>query len=228
MPRSRRSQRGGGAGGGWGFAPASVHTINNELAFDPIGNCRGTPDRPGLLSGVVPSGLPGMKGGRRGRKGSRKSRKSRKVQRGGRYGFLGPDPLVNGSPGNSSYAAVGGVGCEASRSAIPSSHAAGSLNVRGGELWSGQGGGAQAVAPADFQGSAQLGDPSITIPTARYTQLAGANSSFETAAGTNVMINAPVGGAEMNPACLKTGGGKRSRKNRRKQRKNRKNRSCRR
>jgi hypothetical protein len=78
---------------------------------------------------------------------------------------------------------------------MPLSGASGNLNVRGGELWSGAG-----------------GSYGLMVPTARYTQLAGANDYIQSAAGTHEMINAPLGSAQMNPACLKTGGGRRGSK----------------
>ena len=229
MPKSSRRQSGGGVGAAFGFAPSNAHLINNELSWKQISSCGNTNERPGFLSGVVPTGLPGLKGGRRSRRGnrnsrSRKNRKSRKTQHGGRYGFTGPDSLVNGPPWGATYTPVSHVACEASRSTIPPNPAAGSLNVRGGELWTSQAGGSQAMAPATFGGSDQLGEPSIMIPTARYTQLDGPGGSFPTSAGTREMVNAPLGAAEMNPACLKTGGSRSlSRKIRNNIRKARKN-----
>ena len=240
MPRSRSSRRqnGGGVGASFGFTPSPVgQLINNDLSWKSVSSCGTTTERPGFLSGVVPTGLPGMslKGGRRKGKGrksrkvgksrksrkvgksrkSRKVRKGRKTQRGGRYGFTGPDSLVNGTPSGATYGPVTRLDCDASRSAIPSGGS--SLNVRGGELWTGQGGG--EMSPAQFGG-----EPSMTVPTARYTQLDGVGGSFATAAGTRVMVNAPLGGAEMNPACLKTGGSRLlSRNIRNKIRKERKN-----
>jgi len=199
--------------------------INNDLSWKSVSSCGATTERPGFLSGVVPTGLPGMslKGGRRGKgskgsKGSKTKRKSRKVQRGGRYGFDAHTGIVGGTPWGSTYAPVSRVGCDASSSEIPPSGAAGSLNLRGGELWTGGG----QMSPADYGGLG--GQAFMTVPTARYTQLDGVGGSFATAAGTRVMVNAPLGGAAMNPACLKTGGSRslsrKVRNNIRKQRKN--------
>jgi hypothetical protein len=83
------------------------------------------------------------------------------VQSGGRYEFVGGE--------------AHSLGCEASRSAIPPSGASGTLNMRGGELWT-QAGGAQvytpspvsaAYTPSDVSG----GQASLTVPTARYENL---------------------------------------------------------
>jgi hypothetical protein len=100
-----------------------------------------------------------------------------------------------------------------SRTSVPLSGAAGNLNVRGSELWSGAG------------GSREDGSYGMMIPTARYTQLAGANDYIQSAAGTHEMIHAPLGSAQMNPACLKTGGGKRGSKSKNSKRSNKTKRS---
>jgi hypothetical protein len=71
------------------------------------------------------------------------------------------------------------------------------------------------------------GSPSLTEQTAGYTHLRSGADIFPTAAGTLSMVNAPAAGRFMNPACLKTGGRRRSGKSRKnKSRKNsKKNRS---
>jgi len=133
--------------------------------------------------------------------GSRNTRRRRsRSQKGGRYGFVAPDTSFGGAPWGTGLAPTSPVGCEASRTAVPLSGASGNLNVRGGELWTGAG------------GSREDGAYGMMIPTARYTQLAGPNDYITSAAGTNVMINSPLGSAQMNPACLKTGGARKSRK----------------
>jgi hypothetical protein len=71
----------------------------------------------------------------------------------------------------------------------------------------------------------------VMAPTARYTQLENPGDLIHSSAGTNIMINKPMGSLEMNAACLKTGGSRRknrktraNRSNRKGSRKNRKNR----
>ena len=188
--RCTRNQRGAGAGGGWGFdssaaGGSALTSINNPLAVSSTGNCTAA-TRPGFLEGGVKgAGLPGIHSG-----GSRRRRSSRS-QRGGRYGFVTPDTSFG--PG---LAPTSSIACEARRTPVPLGGATGNLNVRGSELWSGAG------------GSREDGAYGMMIPTARYTQLAGANDYIQSAAGTHEMINAPLGSAQMNPACLKTGGGK--------------------
>jgi len=239
--RSKRSkgskkvkrQGGGGLGGGWGFTAAPFGgTVNNPIAWTSNGNCRMTDQRPGFLtSGYTgPKGLPGlssMSGGatrknRRGyRKNSRKNRKNRK-QAGGRYGFGGVDGTVIGPPWGAGLAATAHVPCEASRSPIPPSGADGTLNKIGSYLWDaphgpkspiGQmGGAALNLSPASL--GEGTGSPSLTEQTAGYTHLRSGADIFPTAAGTLSMVNAPAAGRFMNPACLKTGGRRRSGKSR--------------
>jgi hypothetical protein len=254
--KCKRNQAGGGLGGGWGFSPSSLGPIvNNVLAYEPIGNCRGGPDvvRPGYLEGgyTGPKGLPGMSGGSRrrrrsNRKTSRKGRKNRRkfVQAGGRYGMGSFDGAGMGTPWGSGIAPTMAIPCEASRSAIPDSGAANVLNKVGGPLWD------TAVRPAGSQlggGEAVAGNAaatswsepaatsqaaSITVPTAGLTHLRSPDDAIQTAAGTLEMINVPMNGRIMNPACLTTGGGRRrssksrkaSRKNRKTSRKNKKSR----
>jgi len=242
--RCKRNMKGGGLGGGWGFdssaaaGASTLHTMNNPLVHSSIGNCRGGDDvmRPGyLVGGVSPTGLPGMNptfanqflyarqfGGkgsgsskRRGsQKKNKKSKKSTRKyrQHGGRYGFTGPDPsIVNGTPWGATYPVVSHIPCEGTRSMNPPSGAADTLNVQGGYLWSGKGGSQQAMTPSSLE---------LVAPTARYTQLENAGDVLHSSAGTNIMINKPMGSNEMNAACLKTGGG--SRRKNRKSRKNKK------
>ena len=234
--RSKRNQRGGGLGGGWGFPlhQARISEINNPIVADPIGNCREAV-RPGMVS-VTPRGLPGMSGGKR-RKHRKLSKKHRKVNRkgtrrynqaGGRYGFdAGLASVIGGTPSTSGYAPITSIPCEASRQTIPDSGAAGTLNSRASYLWSGpnpgtgQMGGGVTGAPLDSAYSVQTpsnqvpitwpnhgatsGSPSEMVPTARYS--VNSEPGIQTAAGTVVSVNTPINYPQMNPACLKTGGG---------------------
>jgi hypothetical protein len=82
------------------------------------------------------------------------------------------------------------------------------------------GGAALNLSPASLGEAA--GSPSLTEQTAGYTHLRSGADTFPTAAGTLSMVNAPAAGRFMNPACLKTGGRRRSGKSRKnKSRKNR-------
>lgn len=149
------------------------------------------------------------------KKSSKKSTRKYR-QRGGRYGFVAPDTsVVGGAPWGSSYATMASVGCEGTRSINPPSGAADTLNVQGGYLWSGKGGAQQAMTPSPLE---------LVAPTARYTQLGGPEDVIQSVAGTNIMINKPMGSSEMNPACLKTGGSRKSRKARKAKKATRKSR----
>jgi hypothetical protein len=100
------------------------------------------------------------------------------VQAGGRYEFVGGEAVR--------------LGCEASRSSLPPSAAAGSLNVRGGELWTGGG----AFAPSSLHdaylpGDVSGGEASLTVPTSRYENLPNTGPYF-TGNGTNYMVTRPI------------------------------------
>jgi hypothetical protein len=86
------------------------------------------------------------------------------------------------------------IACEGSRSPVPT--------MRGGS------------APVTM-------NPMLMVPTAGYAF--GADSS-KSAIGTPIQIQVPYDAEAMNPACIKTGGKRVTRRNGRKQRKNRKNR----
>ena len=235
--RCKRNMRqsGGGLGGNVEFAPGS-HLVNNDLAWKGGSSCVAAP-RPGFLDGgyTGAKGLPGMSGGRRrkGRKNSRRNRRNtRRVQSGGRYGMGEFDGAGMGTPWGSGLAPTAHVPCEASNTPVPDSGAANTLNMRGSSLWDGpvgvkgQLGGGQVSLPALVtwpNHGAGSGSPSEMVPTARYTD--NAEPGITTAAGTKLMIHTPLNWPEMNPACVKTGGGrKRSRRSKKAQKKSRKNR----
>jgi hypothetical protein len=103
------------------------------------------------------------------------------VQKGGRYEFVGGEAVS--------------IGCEASRSALPPSGAVGSLNVRGGELWT-QAGGAQSFVPSSVQyayapGDVNGGATSLSVPTARYENLPNTGPYFN-GSGTNYMVTQAI------------------------------------
>lgn len=234
MPGTRRAkckrnqQRGGGLGSTYGLNASSWGgdgTVANPVAWTTASSCVAE-TRPGFMaSGYTgPKGLPGMSGGRRGRKGGkggkgRRGTRKLRAQAGGRYGFDGSDLSGMGTPWGSARAAVEPVPCEASRSAVPDSGAAGVLNKVGGPLWDSprpqQGGANPAIASA--------ADSAVyEAPTAGYTHLRNPSDSIQTAAGTYEMVNVPENARVMSAACLKTGGGRKSRKAAQKKSKSRK------
>jgi hypothetical protein len=247
----KRNQRGGGLGGGWGFdgkaAESYLHTVNNGMAWDSIGQCRApanATDRPGFMPGAYErlsahGGLPGMSGGarkgRKGRKGSRKGkgRKGRRfTQKGGRYGFTGEPsiPGLGGTPWGTTYGPVAHVPCEASRTAIPPDGASNTLNRVGGYLWDGKDGilqrGGAATTPVGEPVMPPTGPDTVglVVPTARYTVNPPGFEPIRSAAGTNIELRLPQDWTQMNPACLKTGGARRLKKKSRKSKKSRKGR----
>jgi hypothetical protein len=80
-----------------------------------------------------------------------------------------------------------------------------------------RGGGAGPVA----QFAAPV-DQAITVPTAGYAQ--NVEAPIVSAAGTNLMVNTPKNFSELAPACVKTGGGRRSRRASKKSKKTKKSR----
>jgi hypothetical protein len=239
--RCKRNQRGGGLGGGWEFQPTPTgNIVNNEIAWNPIGNCRATDLRPGFMPNgfTGPKGLPGMSGGkRRGytKKNYRKGRKNSKGKKrstrkrgmyGGRYAIGKPDGAGMGTPWGSGIPPTMRVPCEASRTAIPPDNASDTLNKRGSANWdgpvpppgdmAGMSGGAY-TAQASAASSLNVANPNsefYVVPKAGYTHLEKPSDVIYTAAGTLEMINIPENARMMNPACLKTGGGRRRRRSR--------------
>lgn len=222
---------GGGLGAGYGFPvigssiAAFDKTINNPIIQDSITNCRAATPTGFLTNGYTgPKGLPGMAGGKRkslrkqskksSRKQSKKYSKKQYKMKGGRYGFDVQSGPPGGAPWATSYAPISSIPCEASRQTIPDSGAANTLNKVGSELWSGpvlpkgQMGGAAPITWANNDGA------SLMVPTARYTD--NALPPIVSAAGTNIMIHKPLYYPEMNQACLKTGGSRKSSKKSRK------------
>ena len=213
-------QSGGGLGGGWGYtAPDAMGPlVSNSIVADKIGNCRAASSpRPGFIDNgyqLLRGGLPGMRGGRR-RRTQRKQRGSRKqrVQSGGRYGFVDASSagLFGGTPYTSGMAPMSQIPCEASRSQIPPSGATGHLNLPL-KL--------SPLADAPRQAGGGLAE---TVPTARYET--SMTNPIQTGAGTLVETRVPIPSlsvnmpAYQNPACLKTGGGKRKSRRHRKSKK---------
>ena len=167
-------------------------------------------------------------GGRRRKSKKVKSKKSKskkskkgKSQRGGSYSIGPYDGTVAGFPGSAGIAGIVNTGCSAqSQTAIPPSGAADNLNSRTSYLW--QKGGALGSDLAAAAPLAGVAPPSITVPTAGYSHLTGADSVGTTSAGTKFMINVPGDGRA--EACMK-GGSRKSRKNKSKKSKSKKSKS---
>lgn len=231
--KCKRNQRGGGLGSTYGLTAGSWGgdgTVANPVAWTRASSCLAE-TRPGFMPDgyTGPKGLPGMSGGRRkGRKQSKKARKGRRgtrklrAQSGGRYGFDGSDLSGMGTPWGSARAAVEPVPCEASRSAIPDSGAAGVLNKVGGPLWDGPVPGRGQMGGANPAIASAADSAVYEAPTAGYTHLRNGGDSFQTAAGTYEMINVPENARVMSQACLKTGGGRKRSRKAQKKRKGRK------
>jgi len=212
--------------------------VNNELAWNSIGNCRYTDARPGYMPDGYngPKGLPGMSGGRRMymkktrgtrrmyMKKGRKMTMRKRVMRGGRYAIGPPDGAGMGTPWGSGIPPTMAIPCEASRTAIPPDNASDNLNKRGSDIWDGpapppgemkgMSGGAY-TAEASAASSLNVANPNsefYIVPKAGYTHLEKPSDVIYTAAGTLEMINIPENARMMNPACLKTGGRRRSRR----------------
>lgn len=104
--------------------------------------------------------------------------------------------------------------------------------MRDGALWSGMRGVPAGVVPPQFGGAPTFvpslpspyadafaqpaaatsgGAPaSLTVPTARYEDLPAGEPGIRSAAGTNLSIHRPLDWSQMTPACLKTGGSRKS------------------
>ena len=210
--RRNRKQR----GAGWAFTGATIPGVNNYGQVNtPIGDCRAaTP--PGFISAPYEmKGLPGMSGGRR------RTRRTR--QSGGRYTFDLANPAPDAAaPWAGGIPPVQRIACEGSTpnplnmgphtpSTAPPAPSGTDFFLKGGKrsrrCWSRKtrGGG--------------LGTDNLAYyaPTAGY---ANGPSRWVDSVGAPVLLQQPYEAKAYNPACLKTGGGKR--KSRRVNRKNRK------
>jgi hypothetical protein len=241
----RRNQRGGNLGAGYAVVPTPVDPthpfIGNSARIDNITSCRAqTPDY--AITPPPARGLPGMSGGKRKRRGSRRNHN---VMMGGAYTFnLTQEPNPNGAAlAMGSYPEIQKLGCQGTitNPLNPGPHTGsnptpGAVNqfALGAQIANRmnadqyypvqvQGGGAnnyldlQAI-PGTPGGT---GSPFLTSPTAGYTNQP---STWRDSVGAPVELQIPYAARTMNPACIKTGGRRTSRKNtRRNRRNNRKN-----
>jgi len=235
--RNNRKSYGGGLGSSYsiGGPVAAAGTINNyDGKVNSFSSC-GAADRPGYISGASTSGgLPGfgglLKGGGEYEELSKNMQadvSNMSPQAGGNYGFrsaeiVGPDiPLAGRNYigcGDSAGVATGNPLNQPSP-VVPFKPMSGGRRKhrsRKTHRRRKQHGGVGGVDSSFYY-----------APRAGYTHFApydGA-SSFQTAAGTKEMINTPYPGqVSLSGACIKTGGGRktRARKGRKSQRKGRK------
>lgn len=179
--KTMRKHRGGGAGQSYSFGAPIVAGLGNAAEVVPMSSCLASA-RPGMISFPTTGlGLPGLSGGGR-RRRLQKGRGSRKAQRGGRYSFDLSSPVAGGTPWGTGIPPVMRIPCEGS--------VANPLN--NGRM---SGGGAPGSA-----------SPSYFAPTAGYSNGA---STWVGSTGAPSMVQTPYDARAMNPACLKTGGGRR-------------------
>jgi hypothetical protein len=189
---TRRAHRGGGAGQG-GYTIGGPITpgfpIGNTAEIIPRQSCLAEV-RPGTISFPTTGlGLPGMSGGAR-----RRYRRSR-TQKGGRYTFDLSQQIAPAAPWAGGIPQVVRIPCEGStpNPLNPGPHTPSTQPpMRGGA------------------GALSLGSPSYYAPTAGYTN---SPSSWVGSTGAPSLLQIPYDARAMNPACIKTGGGKRKRRN---------------
>ena len=196
MNKTRR-YRGGGLGQGYTLGAPIIPGVDTGINFTPQSSCMDAA-RPGMISTPTTGlGLPGMSGGRRRGKGSKRRGSKRKGtkrrgtkrrrQRGGRYSFdLGTSATFGGTPWGSGIPQVVSIPCEAAR--------ANPLNL--------QRGGVGGVDSAFY-----------SAPTAGYTNTP---STWVGSTGAPSLLQTPYDARVLNPACMKTGGGRRKTSKRRK------------
>jgi hypothetical protein len=187
MNKTRR-YRGGGLGQSFTSpGPMLVAGVDTGISFTPQSSCMAEV-RPGYISNPGGGfGLPGMGGGRRRgyKRGGSKRGGSKRRQRGGRYGFdLSASTTFGGTPWGSGIPQVMSIPCESARS--------NPLNL--------QSGGVGGVDSAFY-----------SAPTAGYTNTP---STWVGSTGAPSLLQTPYDARTLNPACLKTGGGRKSRKSR--------------
>lgn len=178
--RGTSRQRGGGLGHIYSFGAPIVPGLGNSAEVIPSSSCLAAA-RPGMISPPTTGlGLPGLSGGARGKR--RRSGTKRRSQRGGRYSFdLTGSATFGGTPWGSGIPQVVRIPCEGS---VP--------NPLNPPLQSGGVGGVDSAR--------------YIAPTAGYTNTA---SSWVGSTGAPSLLQTPYEARTMNPACLKTGGGRR-------------------
>ena len=209
----RKTQKGAGYSFGQAIAPEAPY------AQEVIGGPKLTPDcldavRPGLASTLPGTGgLPGFAGGARNLANSEGIAQAigSPLMNGGRYTYdVGAGPLTGSAgPSMGSYPVVSRIGCEGGLVNTSPPGAEANPKVL-------QNGGVGGVDSAYY-----------TAPTAGYSNGA---SAWVGSTGSPSLLQIPYDARIANPACNKTGGGKkrRNRKTRKSNRKSRKSRKTRR
>uniref|UniRef100_A0A6C0D9H1 Uncharacterized protein n=1 Tax=viral metagenome TaxID=1070528 RepID=A0A6C0D9H1_9ZZZZ len=211
----RKTQKGAGYSFGQAVAPEAPY------AQEVIGGPKLTPDclaatRPGLASTLPGTGgLPGFAGGARNLANSEGISQAQAIgsplMKGGRYTYdVGAGPLTGSAgPAMGSYPVVSRIGCE------------------GGLVNTSPSGAQPNPTPLQNGGVGGVDSAYYIAPTAGYSNGA---SSWVGSTGAPSLVQIPFDARIANPACNKTGGGKRKmRKSRRSKRKgNRKSRKTRR
>lgn len=246
-----RNQIGGNVGAGYAVVPTPVDPthpfIGNSARIDNITSCRAqTPDY--AITPPPAHGLPGMYGGKRrrgaNRKGSRRSR--RRAMKGGAYTFnLTSEPVgIGAALSQGGYPEIQKLGCQGTitnplnQGPHTGSNPTGPNSVNQWALGASiankmMGGGVPTgVQNPVGTGSPYLdlqavpgtpggtGSPFLTSPTAGYDNKP---STWTDSVGAPVQLQIPYNARIMNPACIKTGGGKK-RKTQRRRRSTRKTR----
>ena len=190
------TQNGGGLGNSYTFGAPIIPGIDAGQTVVPQSSCMATTP-PGFIANPrMGAGLPGMGGGgrrgRRGRRGTRRGRRgSRRKQRGGRYGFdLTDSSTFGGTPYTSGIPQVMKIAPEGAVS--------------------------NPLNPVQMGGVQTEGGAAYFAPTAGYSNTA---STWVGATGAPSLLQTPYDARSYNPACLKTGGGRRKATRRRKGRK---------
>ena len=191
-------------GGGYSFGAAVADGA--PYASEVIGGPKLTPDcleatRSGLAT-ASPGGLPGFAGGgmnlNLGEPGA-------PVLKGGRYtADVGAGPLTDAAgPGFAGYPIISRIGCE------------------GGLVNTSPPGALPNPTPLQNGGVGGVDSAFYTAPTAGYSN---GPSTFVDSVGAPVLLQQPYDARIMNPACLKTGGARKSKRTNKKSRKSRKSR----
>lgn len=235
-----RNQIGGNLGAGYAVVPTPVDPthpfIGNSARIDNITSCRAqTPDY--AITPPPAHGLPGMYGGKRRRVGKRKSR-SRRAMKGGAYTFnLTSEPVPIGAAlSQGGYPEVQKLGCQGTitnplnQGPHTGSNPTGANSVNqwslGAALAKSMTGGAEPTGVQNPVGVGSpyldlkaipgtpggTGSPFLTSPTAGYDNKP---STWTDSVGAPVQLQIPYNARIMNPACLKTGGGKKRKTHRR-------------
>ena len=180
------TQNGGGLGHSYTFGAPIVPGVDAGQTVVPQSSCMATTP-PGFIANPrMGAGLPGMGGGGRRRRGGtkrgrRSAGRSRRRQRGGRYGFdLTDSATFGGTPYTSGIPQVMKIAPEGAVS--------------------------NPLNPVQMGGVQTEGGAAYFAPTAGYSNTP---STWVGSTGAPSLLQTPYDARSYNPACLKTGGGRR-------------------